>query len=286
MKMFSFGFIVDNTDEDDSNGLSAYYGNGDGDGDGKIQIEANDSTHSESISHHLEVVEKITGDNSLFVPFSAGDVQLKGALPSDTSIDCGKDIVPGVYEGGFKCWECSLDLVKFLFDNSFVKAQSRILELGCGHGFPGIAALLQGAREAVFSDLNKEVLQQVTWPNLQLNCSHVLLKASVQCIAGDFFQIPGYHLPMNYNIILSAETLYTSDLCQRMGILLETLLKDDGVALLATKRYYFGVGGGTLSFTSAIDARGILVCEVVKSIEDGQSNIRDIIKVTKKNCNL
>jgi len=57
------------------------------------------------------------------------------------------DLVPGKYEGGLKLWEGSLDLVKAL--NSDIKEgrllleSKRVLELGCGHGLPGIFAGLK-----------------------------------------------------------------------------------------------------------------------------------------------
>ena len=47
----------------------------------------------------------------------------------------------GLYEGGFKVWECSRDLVAFLHEtegDALPKAPLRVLELGCGHGLPAI----------------------------------------------------------------------------------------------------------------------------------------------------
>ena len=53
------------------------------------------------------------------------------------------DLVPGVYEGGFKIWEGSLDLVRYLHGESIPLRGRRVIELGCGHGLPGIFALSQ-----------------------------------------------------------------------------------------------------------------------------------------------
>ena len=60
--------------------------------------------------------------------------------------------------GGFKLWECSVDLAQHLckeysLDNLFSNKTDpnldlvgkRVLELGCGHGLPGIVPLLAGA---------------------------------------------------------------------------------------------------------------------------------------------
>lgn len=42
------------------------------------------------------------------------------------------DLVSGVYEGGLKVWECSLDLVDYIYANASLFENKTILELGCG----------------------------------------------------------------------------------------------------------------------------------------------------------
>ena len=46
-------------------------------------------------------------------------------------LDAPSDLVPGVYEGGLKTWECSLDLVEHLHDlqSSLSFAGKRVLEV-------------------------------------------------------------------------------------------------------------------------------------------------------------
>lgn len=67
------------------------------------------------------------------------------------------DIVKNKYEGGFKLWECSEDLVEYLMNNlkfvhEFVKNRN-VLELGCGHALPAIYCLLKGgAKKCAFQD--------------------------------------------------------------------------------------------------------------------------------------
>ncbi|KIM42252.1 hypothetical protein M413DRAFT_70611 [Hebeloma cylindrosporum] len=101
-------------------------------------------------------------------------------------LDAPSDLVPGVYEGGLKAWECSLDLVDYLEglkDSSSFKGFSgcNILELGCGTAVPSIYLLHE-----IFSsingrtgephtgtilhlqDYNASVLQLVTLPNVLL----------------------------------------------------------------------------------------------------------------------
>lgn len=101
------------------------------------------------------------------------------------------DVIQGQYEGGFKTWECSLDLTRHLLTTNYVRtfAQSAkderkgrldTLEVGCGTAIPS-AALLLGALERpingeshlesvtiMVQDYNFEVLQYATIPNLLL----------------------------------------------------------------------------------------------------------------------
>lgn len=76
------------------------------------------------------------------------------------------DLVSGVYEGGFKLWECSLDLIQFLSTSNYDFNGKKVLEvrnfflfkileidfyfskkkkLGCGHGLPGIYCMKRGS---------------------------------------------------------------------------------------------------------------------------------------------
>ncbi|ORZ32878.1 hypothetical protein BCR44DRAFT_1226637 [Catenaria anguillulae PL171] len=48
------------------------------------------------------------------------------------------DLIPGVYEGGAKTWECSIDLAQFLLQEAAVPAGSLVLELGCGSAVPSL----------------------------------------------------------------------------------------------------------------------------------------------------
>ncbi|KAI0539251.1 hypothetical protein GGR58DRAFT_500318 [Xylaria digitata] len=88
------------------------------------------------------------------------------------------DVKTGVYEGGFKSWESSVDLVKVLATSQpftpGVKKLSKIVELGCGTALPSLA-LFQWAMGStassisfIFADYNPTVLQLVTLPNLIL----------------------------------------------------------------------------------------------------------------------
>ncbi|KAJ7646574.1 hypothetical protein FB45DRAFT_1098493 [Roridomyces roridus] len=92
-------------------------------------------------------------------------------------LDAPSDLVPGVYEGGLKTWECSLDLVGYLDSLDLHFSGKRILEIGCGTGIPSVFILhrLFGGDSTSTSethvhlqDYNASVLELITLPNILL----------------------------------------------------------------------------------------------------------------------
>ena len=53
--------------------------------------------------------------------------------------------------GGFKIWECTLDLITYL-SNIYDFTGKRVLDVGCGSGLLGICALTTGAGTVHFQD--------------------------------------------------------------------------------------------------------------------------------------
>ncbi|CAJ1849649.1 unnamed protein product [Sphenostylis stenocarpa] len=215
------------------------------------------------------------------------------------------DLIPGKYEGGLKLWEGSLDLIKAL--RSDMKAGlisfrgKRVLEVGCGHGLPGIFALLEGAAAVHFQDFNAEVLSCLTIPNLNANISGksqasssnltICDKAEVRFFAGDWSGIdkllPHVSTDDNrgdgYDFILMAETVYSVSSLQILYNLIKKCLQHpDGVVYMAAKKYYFGVGGGTRRFLSLVEKDGVLTSSLVAEITDGSSNVREVWKLAYK----
>mmetsp|Transcript_22229 Transcript_22229/g.36391 ORF Transcript_22229/g.36391 Transcript_22229/m.36391 type:complete len:152 (-) Transcript_22229:30-485(-) len=93
------------------------------------------------------------------------------------------------------------------------------------------------------------------------------------------------------DLILASETTYTPESCQDTAFLMLRHLKiDDGAGLVATKRFYFGVGGGTDLFKAACETlsmsdqgpySGLRLCvRTVQSYDTGNANIRDLLFVT------
>ncbi|KAF8597630.1 hypothetical protein BDV93DRAFT_396198, partial [Ceratobasidium sp. AG-I] len=92
------------------------------------------------------------------------------------------DLVPRVYEGGMKTWECSLDLADFVIGGQSGIGELRgkkILELGCGTAIPTLTILQRlfdqpvptgsvSDTEVHLQDYNTSVLGYVTLPNIIL----------------------------------------------------------------------------------------------------------------------
>ncbi|XP_074531986.1 histidine protein methyltransferase 1 homolog [Halichoeres trimaculatus] len=80
------------------------------------------------------------------------------------------DLISGVYEGGLKVWECTYDLLELMERDGETFGGKRVLDLGCGAGLLGILALKRGALKVHFQDYNSTVIEQLTVPNVMLNC--------------------------------------------------------------------------------------------------------------------
>jgi hypothetical protein len=63
--------------------------------------------------------------------------------------------------------------------------------------------------------------------------------------------------------------------------LLTAHLAPGGSALIASKKYYFGVGGGTMELQRLAAQSEELQCAVVFTAADGKSNVREIIEVRR-----
>lgn len=208
-------------------------------------------------------------------PIKTSNFEIKSSnVPEST------DLIPGKYEGGLKIWECSIDLLNFL-QNKYSKIQNTnmdVLELGCGHGFPGIYMLLKNSK-VVFQDFNKEVLENCTLNYIQ-NLSQKYnydLKDKFSFIDGDW---SNFNYKNKFDLILSADTLYSVSNYDKIYEILRNYLNKNGVAYFASKRFYFGVGGSTAEFMEFIKGKGEFNISKVKEINNGISNIRDILEIT------
>ena len=94
------------------------------------------------------------------------------------------DVRKNVYEGGFKLWECSYDLVDkldALYENGETQKFDCLLELGCGTALPTCYLMMKlfssnasNPSHFIFSDFNYEVLRLVTVPNILIHYAATL----------------------------------------------------------------------------------------------------------------
>ena len=244
--------------------------------------------------------------------------------PTPSRIDETSDLTPGVYEGGLKVWECSIDLVSFMRSREGLAVLSSalspgaadrvppsVLELGCGHALPAVhlyRSILQEAKASgrkegarlVLSDFNEEVFGSAAVPNLvaaigggdhqlalsfpsteqQLDGDEDVAVGGVRCYYGDWHGLPS----SAHDVVIASETTYSLSSCRSTVQLLAKHLKSTtGVGLVATKRFYFGVGGGAAEFRSLCEGEGLEVDEGATVVVDrGDANIREVIVVRKK----
>ncbi|KAE8224811.1 hypothetical protein CF319_g2349 [Tilletia indica] len=101
------------------------------------------------------------------------------------AVGADSDLLPGLYEGGLKTWECAADLIAELdarrSSGGLELRGKKIIELGCGTALPSMYILSQlvsqtppssseskGQTEIHLTDFNPQVLRLVTLPNLIL----------------------------------------------------------------------------------------------------------------------
>jgi predicted nicotinamide N-methyase len=192
---------------------------------------------------------------------------IKSYAPPQESVP--NEVVPGVYEGGFQLWECTLDLLTFL--NSVNFANSSVCELGCGRGLPGIYAALHGASAVLFQDFNADVIEKLTRPNAALNeCDGTRL----QFCSLAWEQIPAELPPAGFDFVLASETIYRKETHPAFVRACKHIVKREGTVIMAAKRTYFGLSGGVFDFLDLAKAE---FAHELHEIKDRSAYRRDII---------
>ena len=215
------------------------------------------------------------------------------------------DLVPNLYEGGFKVWECAHDLLEemhaMVCSGELTLRHAAVLEAGCGAGLPGAFAAHLGARHVVMQDFNASVLTSVTMHTLRLSDLWTHVEAGrVRFLSGDWEtvnalllsersataayvgaqrpdqgirsdgELRGTYpaLDEGFDGLLSADTIYSPSATPRLWKLLSSQLRPGGLALIAAKSYYFGVGGSVASFKALAEADGRFE-RWLHSVDDG-----------------
>lgn len=217
------------------------------------------------------------------------------------SVSSHSDLIPGVYEGGLKIWECTFDLIDYFSEAKIQFTNKTVLDLGCGAGLLGIVALRGKAEKVHFQDYNSTVIDEITLPNALANCTNKGSRMgsgdnrttskppskrprNAECLpdvltkcrffSGEWSEVSRLLLSSNkpfskYDIILTSETIYNPDYYSALHDTLAQLLDKNGRVYLASKAHYFGVGGGIYLFEKFIEERSVFRTSIVKTIDKG-----------------
>jgi predicted nicotinamide N-methyase len=235
----------------------------------------------------------------------------------DGRIDATHDVIAGVYEGGMKIWECSVDIIRFFVENHetlfghdkdhpnhhphHIHNHVSILELGSGHSLPSIQLSKYFTNPLLtLSDYNLETFRNVTVPNVIRNRVDV---NRCRFYYGDWWTLPGSCSEAKvadaantsdaaytndatdtndgntndgkYDYIIASETMYNTHTSKQTLQLIKKHLSSSGKAFVGTKRFYFGVGGGSNIITDHCEEYGLKVDDVVVK-DNGRGNIREV----------
>ncbi|XP_044755264.1 histidine protein methyltransferase 1 homolog [Coccinella septempunctata] len=196
------------------------------------------------------------------------------------------DLLPGIYEGGCKIWECTHDLINFIENEQKNLFERKVLDLGCGAGLIGIMCMIKGAK-CYFQDYNDEVLRYVTYPNIKANLENIPQFDFNRCkfFCGDWLSFSElwqkeYSPEDKFDYIFTSETIYSPNNYMKLHNIFQNLLSPSGVILLAAKAHYFGPGGGLFDFKNILDKEGIFSYQTVWSHTNGL--VREILEIKFK----
>ncbi|XP_051004213.1 histidine protein methyltransferase 1 homolog [Acomys russatus] len=235
----------------------------------------------------ISLAEKFPGENIVSKSFSSQS-----------------DLIPGVYEGGLKIWECTFDLLTYFTKANVKFAGQKVLDLGCGSGLLGITACKGGAREVHFQDYNSLVIVEVTLPNVVANfplqdansdanepggkrqSESKIAREICKCrlFSGEWSEfcklVLSEKLFVKYDLILTSETIYNPDYYRTLHETFLRLLSRKGRVLLASKAHYFGVGGGVHLFQKFVEERDVFETRTLEIVDEGLK--RFVIEMTFK----
>jgi predicted nicotinamide N-methyase len=241
-------------------------------------LDLNFSGYSILHVNQLDVKNELTATNTA-----------ESTNAESSSIKDKTDLVTGVYEGGFKIWECSYDLLSHLqkiTETEPVK-NLNVLDLGCGSGVLGIACALQGAGSVTFQDYNAEVIKGITMPNYLANIGN---RDDLNCkshfVSGpwDTFCKSISKYEKAFDLILTSETIYNTSHYSSLIAIFDFCLSAKGRVLLAAKVNYFGVGGGVRQFEKdLVDLNSDASKWSFQTVQVLEDNVkREIVQIKRK----
>ena len=244
--------------------------------------------------------EKVIINNDYNLKYVKNIFELIKLREFDYEINEKIDIIKNVYEGGFKVWECTLDLLDYLSKNTELIKDKNIIDLGCGHGLLGIFSLQLNANYVVFQDFNIEVLKYATFLNIKENFGNYkeIFSNKLGFISGDWGKV-SENLKENkselegitgngskfkncdFELILMSEVLYNADNYEKIIDLIDKILKKNGICLISSKFYYFGVGGSVNEFLSVLKKRNKFSFSNAFEFNSKKTNKRVILEIKK-----
>eukprot|EP00884_Botryococcus_braunii_P011875 jgi/Botrbrau1/20689/Bobra.0058s0019.1 len=278
---------------------------------GSDAASENAQTNIEAEEVHLSETEKAFCNRPV-EKVALGSVSLYKVLLSSletskllsNSKACESDLIPELYEGGFKLWEGAIDLGSYLAAACRLSEESlrnmgdqqqeisnplkgmKVMELGCGHGLPGILCVLAGAEVHFQAGFQQRGDCRHNIPNLEHNVQAFQLPTAesgrARFFSGSWGSLPALlttkGLEGSYDLVLSAETIYSeASQGDLLDCIVQLLAPGRGVALVAAKAFYFGVGGGTAGFRRLAQRRTDLRASVLAVLDDGASTKREIM---------
>ncbi|KAJ8947947.1 hypothetical protein NQ318_021044 [Aromia moschata] len=161
------------------------------------------------------------------------------------------DLLPAIYEGGLKIWECTYDLLKYINEAKLDFKNKR----------------------------NSDVIKYVTIPNVLLNKKEL---NRCKFYSGDWQSLSDLLKTEitneeKYDFIFTSETIYNTENYIKLHQVFETLLKKNGAIFLAAKSFYFGVGGGITLFEDFLEQQKIFKYSSCWKCEEGVK--REILKI-------
>ncbi|MCP9259500.1 Golgin subfamily A member 4 [Dirofilaria immitis] len=216
-----------------------------------------------SSGHCLYYIDKATLNRNVKERGYQDDPSLEQIAHSDRTI--------GIYEGGFKVWECSIDLCEYI--DKILEPQilrdKKILEVGCGEDY----------HQFWHYRKNDVVVSCFTKDNFTVN--NVSLE-NCRFYGCDWTTLQQKMNGQKFDVVLTSETIYNEENYGILHDLFDVVLPPDGLILLAAKMFYFGIGGNIPSFLEYVKTRSIFDTYICWSSESDVP--RKIIQLTRKFC--
>nr|CAD7442422.1 unnamed protein product [Timema bartmani] len=146
--------------------------------------------------------------------------------------------------GGLKIWECTHNFLTWLLAEPRVEFPgNKILDLGCGAGIIGLVALQLGATVHFQDYYRTEECRYFSgdWQSFLDLTEKEFIDEEVK-----------------YDFIFTSETIYNPDNHFKLYKVIRDRLKKTGVAYLAAKSCYFGVGGSLQQFKQLLRSEDVL----------------------------